>query len=513
MCTILATSNITYAESVSIVNTLNKHFHGKPHSYFSPTEEYRRRLTNPNINIQYNVSLRNTDTGETVKCGSTVPKGTNLELKFVDHGYCDASWVGTGTFWDSPCGTFSANATPSANLCSEKNFLVQELGEGYTFQFKHYVELSVNPPVKTFSRLPSNCTTSSGQAVCSMNTLGANNITFNFNQTYAKFYYGASSATYVANGTYSANYCYKDQAPLSVLADNNIPSDPVLYFYRSGEKQTTGSGYTNVLLQSNMTFPPTPYIYDIPAQQINCTVNVINPDPHPPTPPQLSLDAGGACYVGDASTLTMTSTDADGEGIQYYIDWNNDGTADQVAPPSTFSPSGTPVSANKVFSTPGIKTIRVFAKSASGGLSSATFTTTDCYSRCSQTNVCGQTKDGILQGGTCTIPGVANINDSCISYFSCSSDSVPANGSVECDWQTPDTIRAKCGFWDYTTPTPRPIPGLQNLSKSSDGARITNIQNTTRFCLVCQLYNKLDNTLVGDAIRHQWIKVIRIGEN
>lgn len=134
---------------------------------------------------------------------------------------------------------------------------------------------------------------------------------------------------------------------------------------------------------------------------------------------------------------------------------------------------------------------------------------------CPTTNVCGQTIAGTLVNGTCT-PNAVDPNASCIVDFRLSTPTVNPNGSVEFTWKIPNTpgYKSLCGFVDLTTATPRQIPGLQNLDSTVDRIRISNIQTTTRFCLVCQFY-KLSDPLVslGDAVAHQWVRVLRIGEN
>lgn len=135
---------------------------------------------------------------------------------------------------------------------------------------------------------------------------------------------------------------------------------------------------------------------------------------------------------------------------------------------------------------------------------------------CPTRNICGQTIPGTLVNGTCT-PNAADPNASCIIDFkSTTQPTVNPNGSIEFTWKIPNTpgYKSLCGFVDLTTPTPRPIPGLQNLDSSVDRIRISNIQSTTRFCLVCQFY-KLTDPLVslGNTAVHQWVRVIRIGEN
>jgi hypothetical protein len=141
--------------------------------------------------------------------------------------------------------------------------------------------------------------------------------------------------------------------------------------------------------------------------------------------------------------------------------------------------------------------------------------TTPTPTPCSVENVCGQTFNGNMCNGVCTAPVGSNLNDSCITSFNITSDNVNPNGSVEFSWSIENKpgVGSRCGFFDLTTPTARPIPGLQNLDPNTDRVRISNIQVTTRFCLVCQFYNLTTNATLGDAAAHQWIRVIRIGEN
>lgn len=137
-----------------------------------------------------------------------------------------------------------------------------------------------------------------------------------------------------------------------------------------------------------------------------------------------------------------------------------------------------------------------------------------CVPGCSITNVCGQKAQGVMINGTCSMPDGSNANNTCIQNFTFSSDSVNPNGSVDFSWSivSAPNVSSRCGFVDLTTPIPRPIPGLQNLDPSVDTARISSIQTTTRFCLICQFYSLLNNATLGNAAVHQWVRVVRIGE-
>lgn len=141
---------------------------------------------------------------------------------------------------------------------------------------------------------------------------------------------------------------------------------------------------------------------------------------------------------------------------------------------------------------------------------------------CSITNVCGQTFSGVQCPTGCTASnGTSDPNSSCIQNFNVTSGSINPNGSVEFSWNLAPstTTRATCGFVDLTTPDARPIPGLQNLDTNTDRVRISNIQASTRFCLVCQFYSLVNRPGVtvgqrlGEAASHQWVRIIRIGDN
>ena len=141
-----------------------------------------------------------------------------------------------------------------------------------------------------------------------------------------------------------------------------------------------------------------------------------------------------------------------------------------------------------------------------------------CRDACDAINVCGQTKQGFMFNGQCVLSTTngEDPNASCIVNFNVTTNRVNPNGSVEFSWSLanlPANIRSVCGFVDLTTPTPRPIPGLQNLSPETDRTRINNVQATTRFCLVCKFTNLLTNTYLGEAAKHQWVRVIKVGEN
>jgi len=136
---------------------------------------------------------------------------------------------------------------------------------------------------------------------------------------------------------------------------------------------------------------------------------------------------------------------------------------------------------------------------------------------CTNTNICGQTFSGLACPTGCTASnGTPNINSTCLTSLTPQIDTINPNGSVDFKWTIGGLgagYSSKCGFVDLTYGgAGKLIPGLQNLDISVNRARITNIQNTTRFCLVCKFYNQL-NVDQGESVLHQWVRVQRIGEN
>jgi hypothetical protein len=132
------------------------------------------------------------------------------------------------------------------------------------------------------------------------------------------------------------------------------------------------------------------------------------------------------------------------------------------------------------------------------------------------TNVCGQTSTGSIQcNGTCNATSVNN--NSCIT-FTPTVTSVNPGGSVDFLYRIQATpgYTPKCGFYDRSKDNGvglgTPIAGLQDLDLSGDRIRINNIQRNTEFCLVCQFTNAL-GVQSAPAANHQWVRVIRIGEN
>lgn len=96
-----------------------------------------------------------------------------------------------------------------------------------------------------------------------------------------------------------------------------------------------------------------------------------------PTSPSLTCPANGS-YTNTALQVSFSSTDADANGIRYRIDWDANGTVDEVVPSGgSFAGSGSQQSASRTWTSAGQKTVLVVAEDSQGAFStvaSCTFT-------------------------------------------------------------------------------------------------------------------------------------------
>lgn len=75
--------------------------------------------------------------------------------------------------------------------------------------------------------------------------------------------------------------------------------------------------------------------------------------------------------VGFAVPFTVRSEDTDGDALRYHIDWNADGSADQVMPGTAYVPSGTAETTSHTWSTPGVYTLSVRTEDETGRYSAS----------------------------------------------------------------------------------------------------------------------------------------------
>ncbi len=306
----------------------------------------------PTMRVTYHTQVTNADTGAIIACGSSVPQGTRVAFSFVPHDYTDIYWFATGRYFDSPYGDWVAQAaTPGwSTICAKKNNYASFTDSGRNFN--SYASLSVNPPSKTLDVAGNaDCTlTADGVSkICTANSVGSFNGTFNFASTIGHFWMGEQETKYPENGP-----CNYSEAA----------------FKQPGSIATPlGGGYW----KNNG-----PYVLNVPKQTISCVINVEAPVGNPAAAPE--LHSGGACTVGTAQSISMISTDPDGDTLRYGVDWDANGTIDQWIPVSGYVASGSTQSASRTYLIAGSKTVKVMVQDQHGnnsGWSSLTFNCAD----------------------------------------------------------------------------------------------------------------------------------------
>ena len=345
----------SFAHASSVVWNTSK----VPILYMSQGATCTSLLHNTSVNITYHTDAVNADTGESV-CGATIPAGTNVKFNFGAHTWKDVNWFSTGYNYDTPYGDWSANAAPPAPayFCTDHNFInswgTYQPAWGRYSKNTTYVPLRIAPPSnQTVSGLDGfDCGTpaADGSLTCTAKQEGSVTPTFNFSDTYGKFY---PAIAYDPAWGYPP--CGASTAPL------HVPKASTVYLWNQGI--ATG-GYD--LLRSDLCSASDAYQLQVPAQSIQCPIIVV-PATGGPTRP--SVSAAGACTTGTAFKLSFSSTDPDGHQLRYGVDWDGDGSVDQWVPPSGYVPSGTIQSASRTFSVAGDKMVKVISRNDQGASS------------------------------------------------------------------------------------------------------------------------------------------------
>lgn len=349
---VFVSPQLAKADSVLWSQTVNQTFEvSRPEN-----SVYKRLQTirNPNFQVKYNARVLNVDTGQVLSCSSKVAPGTKIRFEFIDHDYTDAAWFGTGTRYDSPFGSWNLNAGRSAgSICQEKNFYLvnklnkeEEIADGARIRINNYIDFSVNPPTKTISGLNgiAGCQTlANGNVECDIDEEKTLSAQFRFAETFGQMHYGFKRLKDVLN---PVDKCYLSQNPLYV---------PI----------------------ANSTAPITPARIIIPTQTISCTINIADSDTNTrPNAPRITVNNGErSCVSGANISYGATSIDADtnpeDSQLRYLIDWDSDGSADQIVPSTGYVPSNTTQTFNFVTrGDEGEQTFKVAAQDKGGLLSS-----------------------------------------------------------------------------------------------------------------------------------------------
>ncbi len=289
--------------------------------------------------VTYEANVYNNVTSASIADGATIPVGTVLRFAPVFQD-TNISWVGTGSFNDSPYGKWGVDGTADVlafrNMWFDRDTRTAKL-------FSMYATLQAPTPALSYihSGTASLSCNASG-SICTVNSAGSITSTVRFAATdavmYGRFTDGDTrpmrdASKLIARGCYSTVNATLIVNAAARACDADLAAQ-----------------------QFSLTFPTQSIPFSFTAIAVG----------NPPNAPTIT---GGPGTAGVAIPLTFTATDPDGDALHYEIDWDNDGIADACAPGTCVNaPSGTAQSASFTWGSAGTYTIR--ARTMAGGQSS-----------------------------------------------------------------------------------------------------------------------------------------------
>ena len=336
---------------------------------------YALGFNNPNITIQYRAFIKNADTGEIIPPGSSVRVGTKLKLAFDKSVSSDIYWFETGAFLDSPYGDWQDPNAPPSIQCKDKDYIGTNPDinnpQYNSLYYDSYVPFLVGLPVESVSGADApqlSCgPLNAGVQSCTAAQPGTVPLAFDFGPTFGKMY-----GRYVeVNGI---------GGPRGACTGVNDP----MIFKSGGSWVTAGNSW---LIFNNQPGATTDQI-NVPSQAIPYSITIV--DAGSGSPPTNLTVSGGECTVGTQYTITMSSSDTDGDQVRYGIDWDADGSIDQFVPSSGYVDQGASQMASRTYATKGTKTIKVIAIDSHGLTSEWTRFTATCSGQQYQSDQQGQ---------------------------------------------------------------------------------------------------------------------------
>ena len=378
---------------------------------------------------------------------------------------------------------------------------------GNGISYNHYVPFVVRAPEKAMSGISTLLSCGGihdGVKDCRAVADGSVPLTFNFGQTVGKFY--ARHAAY-RFGAFIA--CYGFPGTMTIKYGAYWPS----------------SGYGPWVIFSQQPGATTNQV-DVAAQSIPYPINIVKAVDGPSDPV-----ISGACNVGAPSSISFASTDPNGARIRYGIDWDDNGTIDQYAPPSGYARSGSVQSATRTYSTSGVKNIRVVAQNDRGSYSSWTRYSFSCGENSCPVGY-------IKQGGQCVFSacpaGYVKQAAECVKIQQCTLgprcsgenliDGCTGDVLLACEWgcaygrcndipaptaflhANPSLIRvgnSSIISWNSQDTVSCVVSGTNGDSwtgKSSTGKTSKPIQGQTTFNLRCEGYSGADPFFVKKSV-------------
>ena len=278
--------------------------------------------------ITYKAQLIDADTGNAIDNLSSVPVGTRFRvLRDTSTLGTDIWWVGTGVSFDSPYGRWVTNAGPLSVACNSADFLNRA---GFAPYYDVYILFNVNPPTTAVTGTSANLSCVGN--VCTVTGQGPVTVGLNFSATQGKLYYRYDA--FLNNIG-----CHANNVPMRVgpFVDPLEPDGGTLYA---------------------ASFPAKTITFSLTAEAVNAA----------PSAPTITGPVTGE--VSDSYTFGFQATDPDDDTVRYEIDWDNNGSVDQLLPlDGSYVSSGTALSAPYSWTTEGSKTFRARTRDNRGASS------------------------------------------------------------------------------------------------------------------------------------------------
>lgn len=300
-----------------------------------------RIARNPVMSIRYRTHIEGAG-GTRIACGTeqnptVVPYGTMVRYVFEDHKYSDFSWSTSGGTWDTPYGIWkegSFNPRPSNSEFNKRKAVV-----GQKFRQRNVKAegtfVALEPEKKMLGGASSaNCNTrGNGDYVCTQEITNANGIRARFRL---------------------------EGIPIKLMLDLNSPG--------------TGPHY---VADRKLTGPE----LKAPAATVDCFLKADESPNGNPAAPSVTVtydSENDQCVVGLAVNLQIQGNDPDGDLVRYLIDWDNNGTYDEMYPTSGYMAGGSTQVIRHSYSNVGLKTVRVAVEDDRGLMSEPVVRTISC---------------------------------------------------------------------------------------------------------------------------------------
>ncbi|MCA9354658.1 MAG: hypothetical protein KC877_04015 [Candidatus Kaiserbacteria bacterium] len=318
---------------------------------FGSTLNWVPGLEDPNVNVTYEASVYDHDTGVLVVDNSTVPVGTRLRF---EPARGEIAWHGTGYAMDTPYGVWQTDAAwPDGGEKAVVNLAQTQIGDCSPVYFLGsaslvsgmygiYVPLSVHPEEMSLDLSGSTAGLSpEGGNVYRITSPGTVTAEFHFDATYGQFFYEYEWIDGICRTSW-------DNTPMS--------EQP------AGVSLTGYTGTISGLLLGDSGHSWTPYQHPIPATTIVYTVRTAGVEANAaPSVPVVTPDSGNSNLSGDQQRFTIVASDP-GDLIRYGIDWNMDAVVDEWLPGVGYIPSDTHLPTSHAWLTGGVKTFQVLAQ-------------------------------------------------------------------------------------------------------------------------------------------------------